>query len=122
LKPLHKRTRLPLVFLGVSQPLFLLSVMRVHLRGSNRRLGGWEALALGLQPQFLGCLQLRQAAPLLVPVLEVLKWVPALGLRRQPLVGSVLLANRFPLLGSRQLRLQRLGGLLDLSAARPRLS
>ncbi len=39
-------------------------------------------MALGLQRRVLGHLQLRQAAPLLVPVLEVHKRVQALGLRR----------------------------------------
>jgi hypothetical protein len=62
--------------------LFPLSVRRVHLRCSSRRLGGVGALALGLQRHVLGHLQLRQAAPLLVPVLEVHKRVQALGLRR----------------------------------------
>ena len=38
------------------------------------------------------------------------------------MVGSVLLANRFLLLGSRQLRLQGSGGLLEPLAARRRLS
>ena len=79
-------------------------------------------MALGLHRRVLGCLQLRQAAALLVPVLEVHKWVQALGLRRQPLVGSVLLGNQFLLSGSRHLQLQRSGGLLEPSAARPRLS
>ncbi len=79
-------------------------------------------MVLGLPRRVLGYLQVRQAAPLLVPVLEVHKWLQALGLRRQPLVGSVLLGDLFLLPGSRHLRLQRSGGLLELSAARPRLS
>ena len=79
-------------------------------------------MALGLQRRVLGHLQLLQAAPLLVPVLEVHKRVQALGLRWQPVVGSVLLANRFLLLGSRQLRLQGSGELLEPLAARRRLS
>ena len=39
-------------------------------------------MGLGLQRRVLGHLQLRQAAPLLVPVLEVHKRVQVLGLRR----------------------------------------
>ena len=39
-------------------------------------------MALGLQRRVLGHLQLRQAAPLLAPVLEVHKRAQALGLRR----------------------------------------